>query len=492
MVTEQQHPKTMNLGQLSRTDLPEAYRVLKDVDLDMLAVALTKGAELEKLHAAIKDTLKSGGDVHLYGCGATGRLSMTIAQIFQTIYRGTEYEDRVLGYMSGGERAFVYSFEGFEDRPDWGARQVSDAKFGVNDLMIAITEGGETPSVIGAVEQATQISNRKPFFLYCNPTDILRAQVKRSRHVIDNTDIEKIELTAGPMALSGSTRMQASTIQMLIAGAALFDLSINDIRGFVDFMHKTDVSFLIPYTEKEADLYKNGDHVLYVTDDFGMTVITDTTERAPTFSLPSFENYDDKNPVPSWCYMLLKGTYTAYESWCKLIGRTPKGVEWDEVQKDIGITRVLGFLFGEPVREKREALIAPQKQEEFQITREGDFIRFQFGELDHKVDMSGLHPLFQNLYLKMLLNMHSTLLMGRMERFESNVMTWVKPSNNKLIDRSIRYIAHLMQQEGMPVPEYKDICYRLFEVNETLKTGEPIVMRTLESYRNRPPLPKTS
>lgn len=34
--------------------------------------------------------------------------------------------------------------------------------------------------------------------------------------------------------------------------------------------------------------------------------------------------------------------------------------------------------------------------------------------------------------------------MGRLNRIKSNIMSWVRPSNNKLIDRAIRYVRHLL------------------------------------------------
>jgi N-acetylmuramic acid 6-phosphate etherase len=45
--------------------------------------------------------------------------------------------------------------------------------FKAEDLLIASTEGGETPWVIGATIEASKISKHKPFFLYCNPDEVL-------------------------------------------------------------------------------------------------------------------------------------------------------------------------------------------------------------------------------------------------------------------------------------------------------------------------------
>ena len=45
--------------------------------------------------------------------------------------------------------------------------------------------------------------------------------------------------------------------------------------------------------------------------------------------------------------------------------------------------------------------------------------------------------------IKVILNSLSTLIMGRMDRYQSNIMTYVKPTNYKLIDRATRYVLML-------------------------------------------------
>src|SRR5690606_22485351 len=108
----------------------------------------------------------------------------------------------------------------------------------------AVTEGGETPFVIGAAETASRISKRAPFFLYCNPDSILVSTVERSRRVLSNPQIRCLSLETGPMALTGSTRLQASTTLMLAVGAALFS-AINEsidaktmIQQFIDELER--------------------------------------------------------------------------------------------------------------------------------------------------------------------------------------------------------------------------------------------------------------
>jgi N-acetylmuramic acid 6-phosphate etherase len=74
----------------------------------------------------------------------------------------------------------------------------------------------------------------------------------------------------------------------------------------------------------------------------------------------------------------------------------------------------------------------------------------------------GEEPLMNHLMVKMLLNAHSTLIMGLMGRYEGNVMTWVRPSNNKLIDRAARYVLQLLKQRGKAA-SYDEVVLKIFE-----------------------------
>src|SRR5204863_2853520 len=117
-----------------------------------------------------------------------------------------------------------------------------------------------------------------------------------------NPSIEKLNLFVGPMTLAGSTRLQASTALMLGAGAALFAI---DAAPLLDFLDRLDTSFLIPFIEEESAIYARGEYVLYETNTYGITILTDTTERAPTFSLPGFENLQDAKRRASPSYLCL-------------------------------------------------------------------------------------------------------------------------------------------------------------------------------------------
>ncbi|HBH82496.1 MAG TPA: hypothetical protein DDY34_01630, partial [Bacteroidales bacterium] len=105
LVTESSHPDTRNLSDLSVNNLPEAISVLKGLDRNTLSVLSEKVKEICYLKDAVRDTFKSGNDVYFCGCGATGRLSLTIETLWRQVYNGKPMENRVFSFMSGGDVA---------------------------------------------------------------------------------------------------------------------------------------------------------------------------------------------------------------------------------------------------------------------------------------------------------------------------------------------------------------------------------------------------
>ena len=246
--TESPHPKTMQLSDWAKDDVGQGLRVLREVDLDALRRIAEMRHELAPFFHDVAATLESGDRIFLVGCGATGRLSLSLDYLWR---RRHPTSDQLRSLMAGGDIALVHSLEGFEDFPDFGARHLVELGFGANDLLIGSTEGGETPYVIGAVEKALAMSHRPPQFLCCNPRQILMDKVERSRRVLTNPHIRSICLDTGPMALTGSTRMQASSVLMLVIGLALdfgrdVDRAFACLERWISFLESQPVTCSSP------------------------------------------------------------------------------------------------------------------------------------------------------------------------------------------------------------------------------------------------------
>ncbi len=482
--TERPHPLTTQLSRLAQDDPLAGVQALQAVDVAALEAFCGKAEALPALARAIAETLAAGGRLFFCGCGATGRLSLSLEFFCRDGLLPPEMADRVIGFMAGGDVALIRAVEKFEDHPEYGARQLEELGFAEGDLLIATTEGGETPWVIGATERAAALSQRAPFFLYCNPDDVLVQCAERSRRVLENPQIRKINLAVGPMALSGSTRMQASTVLMAAVGFAIQhraapDDAVKAVRDLLALVQGLDYGWLGDYIIEEARIAAAGQYVLYEPGPFGITVLTDTTERSPTFSMLPFESQRDPRQPASSCHLFMPAAEHSRAAWQRLLLRAPRPLTWPETSKSTGLADILAYDFSGALPRLRAQRTKKAMHHVFRIEGHAGKITFHFGRLHQslKFEASGL---VTHLVLKMILNTHSTLMAGRMGRYVDNVMTWVKPANNKLIDRAIRYATQLVAQRTGTAPSYAEACEALFLTMKETQPGQPVVLRTME------------
>ena len=140
LITEQRHPKTWNLSQTLAASNEEGLKQLLSVDED-ISVKFQSIVQDEPLMAnlhqaatAIQEAIETKGrKIYIYGCGSTGRLakqieSETWKQFWARIeaqhssvwnkvveHFGEGMKDKVIGELTGGDRALVNALEGFED-----------------------------------------------------------------------------------------------------------------------------------------------------------------------------------------------------------------------------------------------------------------------------------------------------------------------------------------------------------------------------------------
>ena len=194
------------------------------------------------------------------------------------------------------------------------------------DVVFAITEGGETSFVIGTA-WAGVAAGAKVYFVYNNPDDILCEHVQRSREVIQDARIEKINLTTGAMSITGSTRMQATSIQLCVM-LTILEIVARDLAGqksagiageFLAQLETLHASLRAPeflaslakLVALEEVVYRGGGKNNYFADHFGADVLTDTTERSPTYCTPPFRKFDDTMATESWAYLPKSARWSA-------------------------------------------------------------------------------------------------------------------------------------------------------------------------------------
>jgi len=478
--TETPHPQTRRLSQMAQESVVEGLRVLRGIDLAALRSIHERLPQCADLFETVQETLEGGRRIYLVGCGATGRLSLSLEYLWRRKFPGS---DQVCSLMAGGDVALVHSLEGFEDFPQHGARHLKQLGFSSRDLLIGTTEGGETPYVIGAVELAAAESEVAPYFLFCNTPQILMERVERSRRVLQNPRIRSLCLETGSMALTGSTRMQASTVLMLVVGLALeFPGDVATARlelgRWIADLESQRVEELEPFVVAEADTYLQGDYTLYQAEELAITVFTDTTERAPTFNLAPFDNPKALTDRHALTYISIPSASDSAAAWQRLLARPPRALHWPEVHAKTSDDYLLSFDFSRRLQSLRQTWIGGRTQFVFGTHLQEGELSFEFRERELRWKLPK-GPLFQHLTAKMLLNMHSTLVMGRLKRFEGNLMTWVYPSNGKLVDRAARYTQILLEQRGLSFA-YDDIVRAQFAAKSALSPKESIVHKTIE------------
>ncbi|HNS20955.1 MAG TPA: hypothetical protein PKH24_10675 [Sedimentisphaerales bacterium] len=557
LLTESSHPKTQRLSQTLATDLPAGIRLLQSVDDDIPA-ALERIFAQESfagLVEALAEAIRTRHRIFFTGCGATGRLSILIEAAWRRFWREAAPErpgaalmrELCVSVMAGGDFALIKSVEGFEDFADFGRHQICEAGVQRDDVVVAITEGGETSFVIGTAWQGLDVGAHV-FFVYNNPTDLLCRHVQRSREVIEEPRIGKLDLTTGPMAITGSTRMQATTTELLVVGAALeMALAAENERWAQPTLqdsaterapakhvgcavHTTSayrqlfetllkqlsspqaVASIARAVELEEQVYRSHGLVTYLADSLMLDVLTDTTERSPTFMTPPFRRAGDTNSPVSWAFVKDPRQPTE-QAWHEMLQREPRGLTWgpevfrqlkapahiqanppkldnaeihkfrignepdpsrtnapDSLLVQVGsvpnhpssiihnqFKRTAAITFGPPAgichAEPSEAS-GPRMQRTPVIV--GEHIHIPCDVPDSPL------RLWEHLAVKLILNTLSTATMVRMGRVIGNAMVWVSPSNKKLIDRGCRLI---VLQTGCP---YEHACEVLHEAIEEL------------------------
>ena len=380
LLTEQRHPKTWALSEKIGTDTEAGLRMLLSVDEDVAARLEKLAGEkslLVQLVSELEYAILTKKKIYVYGCGATGRLAKQMESSFwrpfwKKVKTETDIwakcrsrldpaiEDGLIGEMTGADRALISSLEGFEDLQLIGRLQLEDRGIKKGDVVICVTEGGETSSVIGTVlaaldqwkadpKYAPAESRKKLYFIYNNPDDKLKP-FERSRKVIEEPGIAKINLTTGPQSITGSTRMQATTIETFVVGNAIETAVENVLRRLLPKKDMVRLGFsaetglearlgrfpallqevkrrvpeLAKLTDLEARTYAESHFSTYFAVEGLITVFIDSTERSPTFRLFPLDTV--KEPVRKCWIQVWTAAPDPRSAWQTFLGRPFRGL----------------------------------------------------------------------------------------------------------------------------------------------------------------------
>ena len=444
------------------------------------------------------------GRIVFSGCGATGRLSILLESMWRDFFHRRADElaadevvlaDRIASIMTGGDFALIRSVEYFEDYAEGGRRQAAALDVGEGDTFVAITEGGETSSVLGSLGYAAE-HGAKCYLVFNNPADLLRNHLDRCREAIDNPKVTVIDLYCGSMSVAGSTRMQATSSEQLLCSCALEAALCRVLPRFAkETAEDYTLAFenllaglespegragLVKAIEFEKGVYVVGGRITYIADKCMLDLFTDNTERAPTFMIPPIRSSREKGLAQSWAFVK-NPLHPTEECWSEMMRRHPRCLDFTaDDARSLGMPQsfidnppaikysdLITYMIGnEPAPERIDGFVraaavvlrVPGEMPDFLVAAdrlvaawpEKTEFRFDFPIADSPLEI------WKHLAVKLAFNCLSTGTMALMGRITGNWMSWVSVSNKKLIDRGIRLLVEL---GGI---QYEEAAERLF------------------------------
>jgi len=520
--TEQSNPRTRNMSATIARNTAEGIKVILSADTDIPDVASKAFETKEYLEMVddIKKAIDQRKKVLFSSVGASGRMALQLDAMWRRFWMQLiqklparrkdflEIMEVSNSLMTGGDRAAVRSVENYEDYMSFGAEQVREANVGPGDVVVGLAECGLSASINGSVLEADDLGCTT-YYVYCNPKEILCKYLDRVRVVFERENIKKISLFVGNMAVAGSTRMEVTTVELLAVGAAIEvaswrwlkeNLTAEELKvigvGALELKEYAEayrsvlaqlssgkaLDGLAEAVEFETKTYTAKGLVTYTTHDYLIDIMTDTTERQPTFTLPPFRKSNDTTSPVSWAYVK-DPLYPSNIAWSHLFLRPIKGLDWTKedyirlgAAKDIidnpplvATEEVYLYSIGnedDPSRYSRKPAqlvcidingsATPEVMAWFKenvkkfsgglVIRMGDIPNNKLYENEIHIPVKlprTITDLATHLMVKVAFNVLSTGTMAKMGRVYGNWMIQVLPTNKKLIDRSTRIIANL-------------------------------------------------
>jgi N-acetylmuramic acid 6-phosphate etherase len=195
--TEDVHPQA---DELEGAPAAELLAAMSANDRVVPAIVASQIEPMTRLVDETAGRLRSGGRIHYFGAGTSGRLAgLDAAEIPPTF--GVP-RDLVVAHLAGGAGALAEAIEGAEDSFEQG---VADARAAVRsgDVAVGVAASGETPYVRGAMSAARE-TGAFAAVVVCTTGSTLASEVEVA-----------IELPVGPEIVAGSTRLKAGSAQKM-------------------------------------------------------------------------------------------------------------------------------------------------------------------------------------------------------------------------------------------------------------------------------------
>lgn len=195
--TEKRNPRTARIDRLSAIEI---LRLLNDEDALVAGAVADVLPDLARAVDIVADRLRSGGTMHYFGAGTSGRLgALDAAELPPTF---AVPKTLVVAHHAGGATALREAVENVEDDETSGAADA--AELTARDVAVGIAASGRTPYVRGALVKA-RAAGAATILVTANPGAPLAPLA--DVHVGPDTGAE---------AIAGSTRLKAGTATKLV------------------------------------------------------------------------------------------------------------------------------------------------------------------------------------------------------------------------------------------------------------------------------------
>lgn len=219
LATETINSDSENIDILSTLD---KLKIINDEDQKVAQSIAKHLPEIAIAVDAVTFAMRNGGRLIYTGAGTSGRLGILDAVECPPTY-GVDY-NTVVGLIAGGKEAFIKAQEGVEDKEELGIIDLKEINLTSKDIVCGIAASGRTPYVIGGLKYAREVGC-KTIAIACNYNSVIGQYADY-----------KIEVSAGPEVVTGSTRMKAGTTQKLILNMLSTTTMINLGKTYKNLM----------------------------------------------------------------------------------------------------------------------------------------------------------------------------------------------------------------------------------------------------------------
>ncbi len=516
--TELPHPLTTNLSQLVEKDVTAAVDLLKKVDCISLREQIAQlDPIVDQLQKKISETFKKNGRLFIVGCGAAARAAALVELLFGEAF--PHLKNRVVAIIAGGDVALIKSREGFEDSDKAAVAELRDHKINpALDRIIGVTASGSARFVHAAIAEVVKDEKSDSAILLACITADEMTEKFLNHSILTPAILKKVELTsipAGRMILTGSTRGPAANSQIMTLILSCFAavtgqrISIKSCSEAIAKQLEAVPSLMITeWVNLAAKIYKENEQIYYHTKTSPFTLLTNEVELHPTFNIDPYENdlqsAEEKKKSHSTSRIIIDDAKDSAHALLLLTTREPRPLsdskEWPS--PGVGLNELLGFDLSSQIQSKRRQYINTQEHNFYINIEKNKLIlktdRQYVIDLIHFVHLPKMLQKFaQEVFLKIILNLESTLVMGLLKKYHGNIMTSVRPTNLKLIDRCIALTIFGLSEMIKNPEKYHlppsllraitvhEVASVIYEQMKNLQTNTSVVMMAQQELFNR-------